>query len=205
MWRFAGHLVPNLDIAQALGCTTTPTAVTTTDLLATTIPHVYAIGEARGIGGLDCAIAEGHLVAAVICQDTSAITHWRQRVAHERQLATAIATTFATPSATPLTADTIVCRCEDVSHAQLTHARDWRTAKLQQRCGMGHCQGRICGAATQHLYGWGPMPCAHRSAQPASPLSPYYTQLPQTLDDFGGLQWSNRNSTTTWVDNDVAL
>jgi hypothetical protein len=21
---------------------------------------------------------------------------------------------------------------------------------------MGPCQGRICGAATQHLYGWGP-------------------------------------------------
>jgi pyruvate/2-oxoglutarate dehydrogenase complex dihydrolipoamide dehydrogenase (E3) component len=150
------HLVPNLDIAQSLGCATTPAAITTTDLLATTIPHIYAIGEARGIGGLDCAIAEGHLVAAVICQDASAITQWQQRVAHERQLATAIATTFATPTTTPLTDDTIVCRCEDVSHGQLQHARDWRTAKLQQRCGMGPCQGRICGAATQHLYGWGP-------------------------------------------------
>jgi len=150
------HLVPNLDIAQALGCATTPAAVTTTALLATTIPHVYAIGEARGIGGLNCAIAEGHLVAAVICQDTAAISQWHQRVTHERQLAAAIAATFATPTTTPLTDDTIVCRCEDVSHAQLAHARDWRTAKLQQRCGMGPCQGRICGAATQHLYGWGP-------------------------------------------------
>lgn len=150
------HLVPNLDIAQSLGCDTTPAAVTTTGLLATTIPHVYAIGEARGIGGLDCAIAEGHLVAAVICRDTSAITQWQQLVAHERQLATAIAATFATPATTPLADDTIVCRCEDVTHAQLQHARDWRTAKLQQRCGMGPCQGRICGAATQHLYGWGP-------------------------------------------------
>jgi pyruvate/2-oxoglutarate dehydrogenase complex dihydrolipoamide dehydrogenase (E3) component len=150
------HLVPNLDIAQSLGCATTPAAITTSDLLATTIPHVYAIGEARGIGGLDCAIAEGHLVAAVICQDASASAQWHQRVAYERQLATAIATTFATPTATPLADDTIVCRCEDVSHGQLQHARDWRTAKLQQRCGMGPCQGRICGAATQHLYGWGP-------------------------------------------------
>jgi len=150
------HLVPNLDIAQALGCATTPAAVTTTALLATTVPHVYAIGEARGIGGLDCAIAEGHLVAAVICQDTAAISEWHQRVAYERQLATVIAATFATPTTTPLTDETIICRCEDVSHAQLAHARDWRTAKLQQRCGMGPCQGRICGAATQHLYGWGP-------------------------------------------------
>jgi pyruvate/2-oxoglutarate dehydrogenase complex dihydrolipoamide dehydrogenase (E3) component len=150
------HLVPNLDIAQSLGCATTPTAITTSDRLATTIPHVYAIGEARGIGGLDCAIAEGHLVAAVICQDASAVAHWQQRVAYERQLATAIATTFTPPQLPPLATDTIVCRCEDVSHGQLQHARDWRTAKLQQRCGMGPCQGRICGAATQHLYGWGP-------------------------------------------------
>ena len=150
------HLVPNLDIAQALGCATTPAAITTSDRLATTIPHVYAIGEARGIGGLDCAIAEGHLVAAVICQDTSAISHWHRRVQTERRIATAIATTFTPPRLPPLAADTIVCRCEDVTHAQLQHARDWRTAKLQQRCGMGPCQGRICGAATQHLYGWGP-------------------------------------------------
>ncbi len=150
------HLVPNLDIAQSLGCATTPTAITTTDLLATTIPHVYAIGEARGIGGLDCAIAEGHLVAAVICQDASASAQWHQRVQTERRIATAIAATFTPPHLPPLAADTIVCRCEDVSHGQLQHAPDWRTAKLQQRCGMGPCQGRICGAATQHLYGWGP-------------------------------------------------
>ena len=150
------HLVPNLDIAQSLGCATTPAAITTTALLATTIPHVYAIGEARGIGGLDCAIAEGHLVAAVICQDAPAIAHWHHRVQTERRIATAIAATFTPPHLPPLAADTIVCRCEDVNHGQLQHAPDWRTAKLQQRCGMGPCQGRICGAATQHLYGWGP-------------------------------------------------
>ena len=150
------HLVPNLDIAQSLGCATTPAAITTSDRLATTIPHVYAIGEARGIGGLDCAIAEGHLVAAVICQDAPAIARWHRHVQTERRIATAIAATFTPPRLPPLAADTIVCRCEDVSHGQLQHAPDWRTAKLQQRCGMGPCQGRICGAATQHLYGWGP-------------------------------------------------
>ena len=28
-------------------------------------------------------------------------------------------------------------------------------------CGMGACQGRICGAAAQVLYGWAPQPARH--------------------------------------------
>jgi hypothetical protein len=30
----------------------------------------------------------------------------------------------------------------------------WRSAKLHTRLGMGHCQGRVCGAATEFLMGW---------------------------------------------------
>jgi hypothetical protein len=30
----------------------------------------------------------------------------------------------------------------------------WREAKLHTRCGMGPCQGRICGPATEYLFGW---------------------------------------------------
>ncbi len=32
--------------------------------------------------------------------------------------------------------------------------RDWTDAKLQTRCGMGPCQGRICGPALEALFGW---------------------------------------------------
>jgi hypothetical protein len=31
----------------------------------------------------------------------------------------------------------------------------WRDAKLQTRCGMGACQGRVCGAAAKVIFGWG--------------------------------------------------
>jgi hypothetical protein len=31
---------------------------------------------------------------------------------------------------------------------------NWRAAKLQTRCGMGACQGRVCGPATQFLFKW---------------------------------------------------
>jgi NAD(P)H-nitrite reductase large subunit len=49
-----------------------------------------------------------------------------------------------------LTADTVVCRCEEVTLATVDEAierrgaRDLRSVKLTTRCGMGHCQGRIC-------------------------------------------------------------
>jgi len=48
---------------------------------------------------------------------------------------------------------TIVCRCEDVSYAAIKNFDSLREAKLQTRCGMGACQGRICGAATEFLFG----------------------------------------------------
>ncbi len=52
--------------------------------------------------------------------------------------------------------DTIVCRCEDVTYENLAARSGWTDAKLQTRCGMGPCQGRICGPATQTLFGWTP-------------------------------------------------
>jgi hypothetical protein len=51
-------------------------------------------------------------------------------------------------------ADTLVCRCEDVSFARLREHKSWREAKLQTRCGMGPCQGKVCGPATEFLFGW---------------------------------------------------
>lgn len=145
------HLVPNLALAQLLGCTTTPAGVVTDDVLRTTQLHVLAIGESRGIAGIDCAIAEAHLAAAQICHGD---THtWQRRVQHERRFARTLARSFpVTPP--PVADDTIVCRCEDVTHAQLAPHADWRSAKLQTRCGMGACQGRICGTAVASLYGW---------------------------------------------------
>jgi glycine/D-amino acid oxidase-like deaminating enzyme len=51
--------------------------------------------------------------------------------------------------------DTILCRCEDVRWGAVARHSSWRSAKLHTRCGMGPCQGRICGAATEFLLDWG--------------------------------------------------
>ena len=53
-------------------------------------------------------------------------------------------------------ADTIVCRCEDVTLGAVGTFRTMREAKLSTRAGMGACQGRICGTALEFLQGWTP-------------------------------------------------
>ena len=62
-------------------------------------------------------------------------------------------------------AGTLVCRCEDVSHGRLAAHGDWRSAKLHTRVGMGACQGRVCSAACETLFGWEP-------PAPRPPLAP---------------------------------
>jgi hypothetical protein len=52
------------------------------------------------------------------------------------------------------TNDTLICRCEDVPLARITGHAGWRAAKLETRCGMGPCQGRVCGPAVEFLLGW---------------------------------------------------
>ena len=74
--------------------------------------------------------------------------------------------------------DTIVCRCEDVRHEALTSFENWSDAKRQTRCGMGPCQGRVCGPATEALFGWHvssvrppffPVPLSAMGAGPSRP------------------------------------
>jgi NADPH-dependent 2,4-dienoyl-CoA reductase/sulfur reductase-like enzyme len=74
-------------------------------------------------------------------------------------------------------AGTIVCRCEDVPRAVLEPCATGRTARLHTRCGMGPCQGRVCGPATEFLFGWSvagvrpPLYPARISTLAASPQS----------------------------------
>ncbi len=48
----------------------------------------------------------------------------------------------------------VVCRCEDVTWQEIKSHDDLRSAKLQTRCGMGSCQGRVCHSALRLLKGW---------------------------------------------------
>ena len=150
------HLVPNLELPSLLGCELLEGIVQVDDFQETSVPDVYCAGEPTGIGGLELSLIEGQIagLAAIGNQDAAlSLFHARERL---RRFARLLNWTFAIRSELKdlPTDDTIVCRCEDVTLARVRAHESWRAAKLQTRCGMGPCQGRICGPATEFLFDW---------------------------------------------------
>lgn len=149
-------LIPNTETAGALGCSIADGAVQVDRWQQSSVADVYCAGESTGIGGVDLALAEGKIAGLAAAGD---LTQTAQLVAGCRRwqrFAARLAKAFALREELRhlVDADTIVCRCEDVRHGDLQQHASWRSAKLHTRCGMGPCQGRICGGATGFLYGW---------------------------------------------------
>jgi NADPH-dependent 2,4-dienoyl-CoA reductase/sulfur reductase-like enzyme len=159
-------LVPNTDLARALGCAIADGAVRVDAAQRTSRADVWAAGECTGIGGVDKAVAEGRNAAlAALGLAPSGRDAPLLRASHA--FAGLLARTFAPDASLRAMSapETIVCRCEDVTKASLLPHRDWREAKLATRVGMGPCQGKTCGAACAFLFGW-----SHEDARP--PIMP---------------------------------
>jgi len=150
-------LIANLELARRLGCCVEDNVVVVDDSQATSVENVFAAGEICGIKGAPGALAEG-ICAGAAAVDLAPPSRARSTRDRERRFAQRLARAFALrPELASLADDkTILCRCEDVLATEVADSPDWTSAKLQTRCGMGLCQGRVCGAAAQHLYGWGP-------------------------------------------------
>lgn len=150
------HLQPNLELARLLGCAVTAGAVMVDEWQKTSQSDIYAAGETTGVGGVELALIEGQIAgyAAVERHDAAragfavrdSLRGWAQKLDQTFALRPEVLR-LATP-------ETIVCRCEDVTYRRLAECRNAREAKLYTRCGMGACQGRICGAAMAALWGW---------------------------------------------------
>lgn len=150
-------LVPNLELPLALGCSRKDGYVQVDELQATNRPGVYCVGELTGIGGADCAILEGQIAGHAAAGDLARAGALFGDRASWHEFRRAMAQAFALRAELKAigTEDTLLCRCEDVTLGRVRKFHGWRDAKLQTRCGMGACQGRICGAASQVLLGWG--------------------------------------------------
>ena len=150
------HLVPNTELASLLGCKLRGDFVAVDEQQQTSVANVYCAGEPTGIAGLDAALVQGE-IAGLACagQKTGPL---RARNAAEQRFAARLEIAFRLRPELRLlpSPETIVCRCEDVTYGDLASRAGWTDAKLQTRCGMGPCQGRICGPATQTLFGWTP-------------------------------------------------
>lgn len=156
-WLACGfHLVPNLELPILLGCAITDGYVRVDDLQQTSRGGVACVGELTGIGGLDKALVEGEIAGYAVAGRNDKARSLSNRLARMRRFARRMDRAFALRSELRglATDDTIVCRCEDVTHAAIRQCHSWREAKLHTRCGMGACQGRICGPQVEFLFGW---------------------------------------------------
>ena len=129
----------------------------------TSISGIFAAGEITGIGGSELSMAEGVIAGIAAAKfagcKVEVLKAHRKRRAKRQRFANALIKAYPVKSGWQswLNDQTTVCRCEEVSLGDLKYsveelgATDSRTAKLFTRCGMGLCQGRICGRSVVDL------------------------------------------------------
>ncbi len=151
------HLVPNTELASLLGCALDSGVVPVDNDQRTSVPNIFCAGEPTGIAGLDAALIQGE-IAGLVCAGRPVPPSLRKHAHAEKRFGSRLEKAFALrPELQSLaTQETIVCRCEDVPFSSLQGHTSWTDAKLQTRCGMGPCQGRVCGPAVEFLLGWKP-------------------------------------------------
>ncbi len=160
-------LLPNVELARFVGCAIGTDGAQVNDEQATSVDGIFCVGEPTGIGGVDLSLVEGEIggTAAAGGSPSRGFMATRARLRREAKL---LAETFALRPEllTRATDDTIACRCEDVRFGALDRSWTFRQAKLYTRIGMGPCQGRICAAALECLWGW-PREAPRPPIQPA--------------------------------------
>jgi NADPH-dependent 2,4-dienoyl-CoA reductase/sulfur reductase-like enzyme len=180
------HLVPNTELAQMLRCRLKEGFVETDEFQQTSQPDVYCAGEPTGIGGVELSIVEGRIAGNAAANSTDAAAEFFPMRSRYRRAAEAMKKAFRLrPELRALAKpDTLLCRCEDVSFQHVGKYDSWKAAKLHTRCGMGPCQGRICGAAARVLFGWN-----IESTRP--PIFPVHCSSLAAISSFTEVRQSN--------------
>ena len=149
-------LIPNIELAALLGCRMSKNGVDVDQHQQTSVTGIYSAGEATGIGGLELSLVEGEIAGYAAGGNLPRAQKLFAKRESHRRFAAALEQAFdlrdelrALPHP-----GTLVCRCEDVTFERIRACSNWREAKLHTRCGMGPCQGRICGSAAEFLLGW---------------------------------------------------
>ncbi|MFT4069704.1 FAD-dependent oxidoreductase [Paraburkholderia sp.] len=133
----------------------------------TSRPRLYVAGDGAGIAGAAAAAAYGTLAGLACAFDlgASCVSRLQRRIEparDEQRRAARFGHAMANLMALrpghvdSISPDTIVCRCEDVTRAEIdaavnAGARDVNQLKAWTRCGMGPCQGRTCGDVVGEL------------------------------------------------------
>jgi hypothetical protein len=197
-------VVPQTNLAQAAGCALAwdeaqACFVPVTDEWGeTSLPGIAIAGDSAGIAGAECAAAAGHLAALAALQalgvldaaarDAAAAPHRAERARWARGRAFLDALYRPAPGFRVAAPEAIACRCEEVTGAALIAAAQAgatgpNQAKAFLRCGMGPCQGRLCGLTLTETI------AAARGTTPAAvgPLRARSPVKPVTLAEIAAL------------------
>jgi len=127
----------------------------------TSVRGIFAVGEVRGIGGVEAALLEGQIAGAVAARQLGyqadgqdVRKEWQKARASVESLGAMFAVKPGLFESIP--DEVLVCRCEEVTAGALrSAARSGATTlnslKAWNRCGMGRCQGRTCGPAAAQI------------------------------------------------------
>ncbi|WP_439578676.1 NAD(P)/FAD-dependent oxidoreductase [Elioraea sp.] len=134
---------------------------------STEISGVYIAGDCAGISGAAAATLAGRLAALSAARDLGHLSaaRWdadsapiRAALSRAERFGWAISRlmTLRPGLVDAITPETVVCRCEDVTRARIEDAARRGAVHVNQvksttRCGMGPCQGRMCGEAAAEL------------------------------------------------------
>lgn len=132
----------------------------------TSLPGIYIAGDGGAIGGAQVALLEGRLAGLAIAARSGKVdgqslqpfaAPYRKALRRQRAARPLIDALYRPQQQNRIPADeVIVCRCEDVSagsirqHVELGCLGPNQT-KAFGRCGMGPCQGRLCGLSVTEI------------------------------------------------------
>jgi NADPH-dependent 2,4-dienoyl-CoA reductase/sulfur reductase-like enzyme len=129
------------------------------------VDGVYLAGDGAAIGGADVAELAGERTALTLLADLgrpvdpARVARLDRALARHRRFRLALERAYPFPGhlVDALGDDVVVCRCEGVTVGTLRRAVVERAVdeinrlKALTRCGMGRCQGRVCGRAAAEI------------------------------------------------------
>lgn len=132
----------------------------------TSLPGIFIAGDGGAIGGVNVALLEGRLAALGIAWQLGNIDRqqvqrfaspYRKALRRQGAARPLIDALYRPQAQNRIPAnDVIVCRCEEVSAGAIRHYVDLgclgpNQTKAFGRCGMGPCQGRLCGLSVTEI------------------------------------------------------
>lgn len=164
-------VIPNTHLSQALGCEHLWSECqgcffpVTDNHGRSSNRNIFIVGDGAAVRGADAAPASAEVAVATILEDLDradersrkALISAQRSLQRDQSFQSFLDALYPPQLAVARIADeTIICRCEEVSAAMLRDAMQDGAigptqARAYTRCGMGACQGRLCGLHVSQL------------------------------------------------------